>query len=394
MILFKKRQNLTTVKPKEKIERKEELRQTNQNSDSFKLKEKLKRKEELRQTKAEYKLIKKEHKLTEKKDKNKLKGKEHWFNFFTKWFFVGIILVIISILISSYTQQINSNSTFFALKPIFNTVSAVLSTVGVALFIGCVFDFSKNSEAFISLVSSILSDIVVSKKFLTTLSVKDKEQALNLILQPMDAQIEQYANINDFFQKQIKESMTMFDVNFKTNVNLIIEAHKDKEKNIVYCETTLTYTIYKLNNKFEPIIVLFEKDNSFSSDVRIISPSGEIQIDKKEPTTEESAGIKYDCYTFHIPEECEKFDHLTIKRTMVEPGKDHWINYYWQSLTPYEGVTCRVQCFDELTIKEFMIFDNKAFYQVEKSDDNTRLDIISSQWLNSNTGFSFLISNS
>ena len=103
-------------------------------------------------------------------------------------------------------------------------------------------------------------------------------------------------------------------------------------------------------------------------------------------------GIKYKVYSFTIPEKLEKYDHLTVKRTLTEPGRDHWIHYCWQSVTPYEGVTCRVKCFDNLTIKDFMIFDNKAFYHVDISDDKTRLDIISSQWLDADTGFCFVIS--
>lgn len=68
------------------------------------------------------------------------------------------------------------------------------------------------------------------------------------------------------------------------------------------------YTIYRLNNKFEPIEVLFEKEYSETSEVKII-----------------------------------------------------------KSLIPYEGVSCRVKCFDELSIKDLMIFDNKAYYHVDKS---------------------------
>ncbi len=356
------------------------------------LEESLKNKEEIRSIKQKYKLIRKENKVKEKKQRNSIKEKHHWFNFFTKWFFIGIILVLLSIVLSSFTQSISSESVLHSFKPFFNILAGLLSAIGISLFVGCIFDFSKNSEAFVSFVTKILSDIVVSKKFLSTLSVKDKEQALNLILKPMDSQIEQYANINEFFKKKIKEAMTMFDANFKTNVNLNIEAHKDNDKNIVYCETTITYTIYKLNNKFEPIKIMFEKENSSSSDVKIISPNGEIKIDKENPISYEAGGIQYQEYTFSIPPECEKYDHLTVKRTMVEPGMDHWINYIWQSLTPYEGVVCRVVCYDNLKIKDFMIFDNKAYYHVDKSEDGKRIDITSSQWLDSDTGFNFVIS--
>lgn len=357
------------------------------------LKELFEEKEAIRQLRVENKLTKKEHKQLEKKRKHSIRVKQYWFNFFTKWFFLGIVLIIISICLSMYVEKIPLQSNLYIAIPILNIFSNLLSTVGIALFIGCIFDFSKNSEAFIRFVSNILSDIVVSKNFLSTLSAKDKEQALNLILKPMDAQVEQYSNINAFFQKKIKESMTMFDTNFKTNVIMDIEAHKDTAKNIVYCETTLTYTVYSLHNEYQPIEILFEKDNSVSSNIKIISPLNKlVEVDKGKPTEKVSGGIKYQSYIITIPDECKSYDHLTIKRQTYEPGKDHWIHYIWQSLTPYEGITCKVKCYDNLTIKDFMIFDNKAYYYVYESDDKTRIDITSSQWLDADTGFSFVIS--
>lgn len=355
------------------------------------IEKKLESREEHRKIKAEHRLKKKENKNKEKKRKQKIKGKSHWFNFFTKWFFIGIILVLISICISMYIDNIEYGSYLYPFRPIFTIISGILSTLGIALFVGCIFDFSKNSEAFVAFVSNILSDIVVSKKFLSTLSVKDKEQALNLILKPMDSQVEQYANINDFFKKRINEVMTMFDANFKSNVILNIEAHKDYEKDIVFCKTTLTYTIYKLNNKFQPVRIMLEKDNSELFDLVVITPIGEKKIDVGDPKSQSIGGITYSIYSLNIPEEYEKYDHLKIQRTVKEPGKDHWIHYIWQSLTPYEGVTCNVKCYDNLIIKDFMIFDNKAYYYTKKSNDDKQLDIASSQWLDSDTGFSFVI---
>lgn len=243
------------------------------NKDIQKTKEKLVHKEELRQLKAEHKLNKKQNKYEENKKKSKIKEKTKWFNFFTKWFFIGIILVLLSVCLSIYIESIRAYSFIYNLKPLFSIISGILSTVGIALFVGCVFDFSKNSEAFVSFVSNILSDIVVSKKFLSTLSVKDKEQALNLILKPMDSQLEQYANINDFFKKKINEAMTMFDVNFKSNMILNIDAYKNEGK--VVCKTTITYTIYKVNNKYQPVKVMLEKENSRLHDLVIITPNGE-----------------------------------------------------------------------------------------------------------------------
>jgi len=361
--------------------------------DATTLKNDFEEKEKARQQRVDNHLTRKEHKKNEKQRKYAIKEKQYWFNFFTKWFFLGIFFIIISICLSMYTQNITAASKYYILMPLIYIVTNLLSTIGIALFVGCIFDFSKNSEAFIKFVSNILSDIVVSKNFLSTLSSKDKEQALNLILRPMDTQVEQYSNINAFFKKKITESMTMFETNFKTNVILDIEARKDTKNKIVYCETTLTYTIYRLNNKYEPIEIFFEKENSTSSPLNIISPLGNlIEVDIGQPTEKYSGGVKYQSYKIAIPAEYEHYDHLTIKRKTYEPGKDHWINYIWQSLTPYEGVSCTIKCYDGLTIKDFMIFDNKAYYHVERSTDNTRLDITSSQWLDIATGFSIVIS--
>ena len=356
-----------------------------------KLQTRLDRREAVRQVIVKHKLKKKTHRAEEALLKSAIQEKFCFFNFFTKWFFLGIILILLGVCIT-----LCAHTSTLSAKPILQTIltifSSLFSTVGIALFIGCIFDFSKNSDAFISFVSKILSDIVVSKTFLSTLSVRDKEQALNLILKPMDAQVEQYANINAFFKKKIKESMTMFDANFKTNVNLSIEAHVDESKNHVYCETTLTYTIYKLNNKFDDIMVTFEKRGSYSSSVKIICPTGSKDIPVGDPIPRKEGEPDYETYVFKIPEEYEKYDHLTVKRVMTEPGSENWINYYWQTVTPYENLTCRLTCFDGLTIKDFMIFDNKAFYHVNKSDDGKRLDITSSEWLDSDTGFCIHIS--
>lgn len=315
-------------------------------------------------------------------------NREHkWFSFFTKWFFIGLILIIISLTITLAFQP----QTW--LEKIITVLSGVLSTVGIALLVGAIFDFSKNSEAFIRFISNILSDIIMSKTFLTTLSDKDKEKALMLILTPSNKQLEQYSNINAFFKKRIGEITNMFDINFKTNVILDINAYRDDKDGRIWCKTVLTQTIYKIQDNFKPVEVIFEKDGSISDDFYILPPIGEsISIEgKKTPLSQ--GGIECIKIIYEIPKELERYDHLTIKRTMLEPGRDHWINYYWQSLTPYEGVTCTIDCEKDLTIKDYMIFDNKAYYHVALSNDRTRLSITSSQWLDMDTGFVVTISD-
>lgn len=364
-----------------------------------KLRKSLNAREDIKTTRAEHKIIAKEHKLHTQRQLKQIRQRERealdnskkrkWFNFFTKWFFLGLILILISITVSTCADPLKQ-----PLNVIATIFSELLSTIGIALMIGSIFDFSRNSEAFVAFISNILSDIVVSKTFLTTLSGKDKEKALSLILKPSDKQVEQYSNINALFSKRISELTTMFDTNFKTNVILNIHAYKSSDDGRVYCQTVLTQTIYKIRDSFSPIEVHFEKSGSESCEVYVLPPTGKSILIEGNKQRVNNAGIDFDVYTYEIPKECEKYDHLTIKRTMIEPGYDHWINYYWQSLTPYEGVTCTIDCANGLTIKDYMIFDNKAYYHVVLAQNKERLEITSSQWLDMDTGFVVTIADS
>lgn len=298
---------------------------------------------------------------------------------------MSIIIALISdILIGDQSMQ--------SLKIVFEIICGLLSAVGIALLVGCIFDFSKNSEAFLKFVSEILTDIIVSKTFLSSLTANDKKSALKLILQPSFKQIEQYSNINEYFKKKIDDSMKMFDTNFKTNLILNIEAKKSPE-GFVYCESLLTYVVYKLGDKFEPIKISYEKSGSKTKEVKLIHEDGEFLVYEGEPREEVQGGIIQDSFSFEIPEELKHYDRLTVRRKMYEPGNDHWINYVWESLTPYEGIGCQLKCFDGLTVKDFMIYDNMAYYQTDISEDRTTLNITSSQWLEPATGFFITISD-
>lgn len=350
-------------------------------------KEKWKFQDEKQIAKAEKKIRRKQTREMYRTEKRQFK-QYRWFHFFSKWFFIGLVCIAAGVIVDAFWRPQENP----LLEAVSRVVPGVLSTMGIALLMGSIFDFSKNSEHFMKFVTDLLSNIVVSKTFLTTMTDRSKEEALSLILRPTDKQIEQYPNINAFFKKRIKEFSTMFDINFKTNVNLEVKAYKKDGK--VYCETTMTQTIYKIGDKFQDVKVIFEKAGSETKNAVILPPVGKEVTPNISKEEFESGGIKYTSYIYNIPEELCKYDHLVVKRTMVEPGFDHWINYYWQSTTPYEGVIFSLDCEEGLTIKDHMIFDNKAAYHVVCSNNKRRLEITSSQWLDTDTGFVVTVSDS
>ena len=330
----------------------------------------------------------------EKAAANKNTGAEkknrRWYRFFSKWTLIGITFVLLSIIIGMLISDQLSGCTYLVTKAL-GILSALLQTIGIALIIGAVFDFSRNSKEFTEFVSSILSDIIVSKSFLKRLSASDKEDALNLILQPSENQLEQYSNINSYFQKQIAKSTQMFDTNFKSNLVMNLEAMKENET--VIAKGKVSYRIYKVMNKFQPIVVTFEHADSRVLGRRIIYPGGikEIRADEDSTTKTTEAGVEYKKYIFEIPPELHENPYLTIESDLIETGYDHWMNFHWTSLTPYDGFTFSIKCRDNLIIKDFVVFDEKDPYHVSLSEDKKSMDILSTDWLNAYTGFSMTI---
>lgn len=322
----------------------------------------------------------KDKKMKWKKRRMYVKGDyQKWYRFFNKWTWFGIIIVLISIILN-----LKWNNTGI------DILSSLLKTIGITLIIGAIFDFSKNSSDFTEFVSSLLSDIIISKSFLKRLSDNDKEEALKLILQPSENQLEQYSNINEYFKKQIDRSTKMFNTNFKSNVVINVDVKKENGK--VVSKIKISYRIYKVCDSFEPIKVKFERQNSRITGRRIIYPGGSSEI-KEESTSQnvEEAGVEYIQYEFEIPEELNKYSYLTIESDIEEDGYDHWTNFHWTSLTPYDGLTFQLKCDKGLVIQEYVVFDEKSPYFVSVSENKTMVSIISTEWLNAYTGFSLTI---
>ena len=303
--------------------------------------------------------------------------------FFNKFFVIGFITILISIIID---LSIND----CIIKMIIVNLS---NTIGIALLIGSIFDFSKNSNDFMDFVSSILKDIIVSKNFLKGLEDKEKKKALEMVLTPSGNQLEQCSDIQMYFQRKIDETMEIFHTNFKTN--LVVNAEIRKLDGIVQTFITLTYRVYKIEDKYFPLITTFEKEDCNVEKSYIISPEGVKEISEKDvrSTDEDISPINVKTYSYEIPEELYKYPYLTIKKTVIEKGYNHWTNFHWNTLTPTDGITFTLKCYDELHIKEYFIFDSEEFYNVTEADDKTSIDIISTLWLDKHSGFVFTVSD-
>lgn len=302
--------------------------------------------------------------------------------FFNKYFVIGFIIILFSIIF-----DLKLPDCFWKL-----TIVNALNTIGVALLIGSIFDFSKNSDDFMNFVSNILKDIIVSKNFLKGLDDKEKKKALEMVLTPSGNQLEQCSDIQMYFKKKITDTMEIFHTNFKTN--LVVNAEAKKKDGIVQVFVTLTYRVYKIEDKYFPLITTFERNDCEVEKSYIISPDGIREIEEKNTNSDaviSPTNVKE--YSYEIPEELSKYSYLTIKKEVTEKGYDHWTNFHWNTLTPSDGITFRLKCYDELHIQEYFIFDSEQSYNVSESEDRTCVDIVSTLWLDKHSGFVFTISD-
>ena len=107
--------------------------------------------------------------------------------------------------------------------------------------------------------------------------------------------------------------------------------------------------------------------------------------------TEVIAKVEHKKYVYDIPDELQKYPYLTLENEILEFGYDHWINFQWMSLTPYDGFSFSLKCEDDLIIKQHTIFDDNDAYNVSNSIDHKTMSILSTEWLNEYTGFSIVV---
>lgn len=331
-----------------------------------------------------------------KRKEDGFKTFKNFFRFFNGYFVLGIIIILVSIIVDVYYdgESMESTKSMIPLIPII--IEDFLRAIGIALVIGSVFDFSKNSEGFMTMVSNLLKEIIISKNFLKDLEVSESRKALEIILKPSGEQLEQCGEINHYFEKKINESMRMFNTNFKTN--LTIQAIAKREGDIVVVDAVISYRIYKIGEKYFPITTTFERNNCDIGGTTIIHQDGSLPITEKlvgadKEDKEDTSPTHLKKYEFEIPEELYKYPHLGIKKEAREEGYDHWTNFHWNTLTPCDGVHFTLTCQNDLTIKEYFIFDDINLYCVDSSEDKKRITICSNCWLDENTGFIFTISD-
>lgn len=312
--------------------------------------------------------------------------KKFFKKFFSQYILYGVIVILIASLIQNYFKDC-------FLK---NVITNALSTFGIALALGSIFDFSINTNEFTSFVSGILKKIIITKDFLGELKNEEKKNVLELLITPTDKQIEECSSIDTYYKKSIDSFVNLYNQQFKTNLTIHVTAKIENNK--VICAGSVSHRRYKINGRYQPIETSFEKNDSEMINSYILLPNGtrvdlkeneDIEVKNQSELKQEKIGKKYMTI---IPDEYNDYDYITLYKEIKEVGYDHWIVFNWSSLTPCDGISFELQCMDDLIVKEYKVFDNPKLYEITVSKGKDKINILSSGWLNEYTGFTMTIS--
>lgn len=336
---------------------------------------------------------------------------------------LGLLLIIFNIFLDlKFIVEVSENNE--SLRWILTVLSKSSSTIGLALILGnltklfnkkdereneekrhreingLVDNFEKKiEEKFITgeEVKNEITNLVdvfvnktkqcfITKEMLCSFSEKEKKEIIAKILTPDNDALNRYSNIRDYFYQKSDKYLNFFNINFRSHMDIDIKITKDKIKQKLKAEYTISYRVYKINEKYERLCIFSEKD--FDGIITTLKDSNDKQLKTLEP---DELIFENGKYYYEIPEKYSNHNFLIIERQITEYGHPHWISIYWRSLTPIEGIKFTVKCTDGI-IKESNIFDNGDLYDKPKINDDRKLLLIkSNQWLDPYTGICVIV---
>jgi len=307
--------------------------------------------------------------------------------FFTKWFYISIIFLLIGLALLGIHIK---DST--ALTYIINLVANLFQSVGLAILVANIFSFTIGTEEFLKYIRERLMKIVVSKDFVTTLSPIEQQKLLHLSLKPSKDMSELYSGINDYFNSYIEQSMKLFDTSYRGHLSINAIASYNSEKKCIQIEMDMDYVIYKVSDKFEPIQMLFEDEKSEHISTTIKAHQMEKEIltqDNIEDITKINDPSLKKGYLAKIPDKFNSKQHININRKVIEYGDDHWQAFSYKSIKPYDGMIINLRCENGIIVRNYNTYGKEADFTIEKNSKTIKIQY--HDWLTPGFGVNIIV---
>lgn len=309
--------------------------------------------------------------------------------FFLNYSWIGIIIILITIIADLKT----SNQTLIQ-----KTFIELFKTIGVSVLIASVFTWASESYEFIDKIQQLLKSVVVKRDFLSNLDSESKMDALKSIIKPSSFEKKIYANIEDYYDFYIRQTMEIANKNVRSDYSINARIYFDQVKNIIACDQTINYRLYPNSNGYEKINVGFTESNSnldLVQYVRVFKQNNGVEEKKGEDIKLEEKmfeGMKVRICSIDLSKYSEKEKHLIIEIKTLTHGYDHWMSNSIQALQPTDGLTFRVRCEDNIEIVNCDTFGQGVQFNIDKSENNKELTASTFQWINEGTGISIITS--
>ncbi len=313
--------------------------------------------------------------------------------FYKTFLFYGIIAVLLGVIGQLVIiNKLNDES----YKLMANIVSTALTTIGIGLVVGYVMDMTKNSAEYTEYFQKQLKKTVVSRDFISDLSDEEKNKIVERCLTTDST----HEMLSKYVRYKSGKISNLCNGHLRSDIDYMTTA-KMTNKGIVL-STDMKYTIYKVNNAYQKITHLFQKENGEIISLKIINSNKEVyDVPKAKLKTEKITQNQNDddiAYEnkVEIPAHLKSEKSLIVKSQIKEYGYDHWACLEWMSLYPTDGISYKIICENGLIIKNYMIFDDqRGLYStnIEKNDNGeiVKLTISCDDWTDPYTGFSLVI---
>ena len=310
-------------------------------------------------------------------------------SFFSKWFYISIISILFGLIFASVGVSHPSH------KYLFNLTSGLFLNIGLAIFVANIFTFTIGTNEFLNYIRKLLTNIILSKEFITKLNQKEqKEQKelLHMVLKPTTELSKIYSGINDYFNQYIENSMKLFDTCYRGHVVLDATASYNTQKECIQTKLELDYMVYKIGDTFESMRLGFE-DESFEHIGTKIRASDRPETEIPAELITEASKIDdptiKKLYAMEVPEEFNYLSQINVSRKIIEYGNDHWQVFSYKTIKACDRLTVILRCQDDLVKKSCNIYGIQDQCIIEKEENYVK--VIFNDWLSPGFGVNILV---
>jgi len=249
--------------------------------------------------------------------------------FFINYFWVGVVVVLIAIIIDNKWEYSGIEKIVFI---------DLFKTVGISIIVASIFSYASGTNQFISSIKRLLERIVIQRDFLGNIDSDSKRTALKSLLQPTDDEKNIYSKIHEYYSQFIEEALSIGDKSIREDYALNCIAKYDKDKKKIIVDANYSFSMYRTLNGFKKITLGFEEgeEESTFDKLCVRNSIGKPILEKENIELTENVvnGAKTRKVELDVPDTSKDEKRIRVHCSLTEVGQDHWCLLTFNNLQP------------------------------------------------------------